>query len=308
MPNRPTSFEKDKKIFDRWRSFLKKSGAPDLVVKNKKPKGNVILQEASLDVRATGGAQLGLPAEPDLSATAGPYALSGRTAPGELGDWVRSMKDLEAEEKAAAAGTDIKATAQPAIETTVDIEGPNWEKTIVDLGGISTGREGVTSEPKPGKPGFINTVYRDQQGNPFLANTKDFKVDGTGAAPLPNPGTNAVSAAGNPIQIWHRSRKTGVLSLTKSGRGILKNWLENNPGYKNMLAKARVHQQPASVPWSEASGYSDRPPPGTPDPISARTLRSGVPGQMQEERLNQKEIVQEVYNRLIKMIKKGNEK
>lgn len=284
MPNRPTSFAKDKKIFDSWRSFLKKSGAPDLVVKNKKPKGNVILQEEiSSEER---------PVEPDLSATGGKFALTGRTDPSEMAQYLKDMKDLEAKQTELAAGTDIKATAQPAIETPVDIEGPNWEKTIANFGGVTDVGEGVTSEPKPGKPGFINTVYRDKQGNPFLANTKDFKVDGTGEAPLPDPGTNAVDAAGNPIQIWHRSRKTGVLSLTKSGRGILKNWLENNPGYSNMLAKARVEK------GKEFRTDVQRAYPG-----GFGRDESGL-----EERLNQKEIVQEVYNRLIKMIKKGNKK
>jgi len=220
-----SSFEKDKKIFDNWRSFLNESAAPGMAELEEFIVGPVHkkddeLEEQELEKKPVKRVEDIPPPPPPESSTQGNI----------VGTSGESMEDAHAKRLA-----DEKRQKElygvPGKKPTVtaaDSPGPDWTKTIADLGGIlDTGVEGITSQKRKDKPHAIHTVYRDVKGNPFLADTDGFLA---GTAPLPDPGAGE--------GIWNANN-----TLTKQGRRILSSWLKANPGYSNMLAKARVNKK-----------------------------------------------------------------
>ena len=302
-----TSFEEDKKIFDNWRLFLNEGKqrlaeaetetvvpVPPGTLKKKElvPSGIPELPAGSTKVNPIGTGTSGESEEGFEAAATGRAEWEK-----ELLDYYNRFKGnvpMDIDAILGRAGTKTAAEPLPAGQRPA----LDYEQIIDDLGGIMAGREGVASQPIKGKPGFINTVYRDKQGNPFLANTRDFKVDGTGSAPLPDPGTDAVDAAGNPIKIWTRDPLTNAQSLTKAGRGIVNRWLKNNPDYVNMLAKARVD---TNRPWGVSA---EKQPVTGPPPAKINEAKKAMARYNSESGLSRKEIIQEVYKRFIKLTEK----
>jgi len=219
-----SSFEKDKKIFDNWRSFLNESVAPGMAELEEFVVGPVNkkddeLEEQELEKKPVKRVEEFPPPPPPESSTQGNI----------VGASEKSMEDAHAKRLADEKrqkelyGPGKKPTASAA-----DSPGPDWTRTITDLGGIlDTGVEGITSQKRKDKPHAIHTVYRDVKGNPFLADTDGFLA---GSAPLPDPGTGE--------GIWNANN-----TLTKQGQRVLSSWLKANPGYSNMLAKARVNKK-----------------------------------------------------------------
>jgi|2_EtaG_2_1085320.scaffolds.fasta_scaffold01654_4 hypothetical protein len=259
MPNRPTSFKKDKEIFDGWRSFLKE---------DQKKEQDVLNEDLRRPAQETGGRQ-------DISG-ADIIKKSGFVNPGEAGVLGIETQAGGSSTATAPASTDV---AEVPVDTAVETERRRNVQAVGDLNiasqeaSLAAGEDFMRSESGV-RRGLTdgNIIYQTVEGESIAMNDKAFDR-GTGL--LPNPIT--AQSRG-----WLVRGKDNKLRLTDAGQQVVK------ARRAELAAKEEAEKQAVALP------------PGSP-------LRRTTTAQVRES-INQKEIVQEVYNRLIKMIKKGNEK